>query len=528
MSQPGEKENRLECPACKAPNLPENRFCSQCGTILDVSLSPLGQALLANVSEQVVAQMAEEIERRNQALGRRLTLWLGFPALIVLSAAVFFVAQSHYYARQLEFAQRTVSARLQQLQAAGQKLEEERVKVEADYLQQRQKPGGGADVKLESALHEEIRTALEGQLKDKDLVVTQIAEEAFSRTLDWMKLVGFIVGIPVAIFLAALTMWGLKTTSNMKALAESVRLRAELTVRQTRGRTDAMIANLTRDANARVVEFAQLIENMKQDVRKLANRVERIEQKVVIESEEPLNEEEEKKLESLGSFRDYLKKLGFQPKTTEIRVQVGGARVRGTVAFYDQNVNRMYVEREYIGDADIFSREYSHHALAEHFEQLSDVYRCIESGLADYFACSFKNDPLFAQETARIMRTTRPELSAGADEWARKLADPQHPHLRNLSNSRKFSQTVTNTVIPQVEGEAWGGAFWELRGLLGPDSSDPAIARVDRLLYSAWTSLQPADMDDRGEKFVRQLLAISDQGTADLIRKVFEQRGLKL
>jgi hypothetical protein len=68
---------------------------------------------------------------------------------------------------------------------------------------------------------------------------------------------------------------------------------------------------------------------------------------------------------------------------------------------------------------------------------------------------------------------------------------------------------VTNTIIPQDEGEVWDGAFWELRGLLGPDSSDPAIAGVDRLLYSAWTSLQPADMDDRGEKFVRQLLAIS-------------------
>jgi len=72
-----------------------------------------------------------------------------------------------------------------------------------------------------------------------------------------------------------------------------------------------MIANLTRDANARVVEFAQLIENMKQDVRQMANRLERIEQKVVIESEEPLKEEEEKKLESLGSFRDYLKKTGI-------------------------------------------------------------------------------------------------------------------------------------------------------------------------------------------------------------------------
>jgi hypothetical protein len=69
-----------------------------------------------------------------------------------------------------------------------------------------------------------------------------------------------------------------------------------------------------------------------------------------------------------------LKKLGFRPKTTEIRVQVGGDRVRGTVAFYDQNVNRMYVERKYIGDADIFSREYSHHALAEHF---GTAQRCI-------------------------------------------------------------------------------------------------------------------------------------------------------
>jgi hypothetical protein len=93
MYQPDERENRLWCPACKTPSLPENRFCSQCGTILDASLSPLGQALLANVSEQVVDQMAEEIDRRNQALGRRLMLWLGFPALIVLFAAVFFVAK---------------------------------------------------------------------------------------------------------------------------------------------------------------------------------------------------------------------------------------------------------------------------------------------------------------------------------------------------------------------------------------------------------------------------------------------------
>jgi hypothetical protein len=36
--------------------------------------------------------------------------------------------------------------------------------------------------------------------------------------------------------------------------------------------------------------------------------------------------------------------------------------------------------------------------------------------LADYFAYSFKNDPLFAQETARIMRTT-PNCQPARMNW---------------------------------------------------------------------------------------------------------------
>jgi len=483
--------------------------------------------------------MGEEIDHRHRALRRTLVLWLGLPALIGLCAAVFFVTESHYYARQLEFAQETVAAQLQQMHAAAQKLEEERARADAEYIQQRQRSGSDNNVRLGPVLREEIRTALEGQLKDKDVVLTEISEEAFSRTLDWMKMVGFIVGIPVAIFLTVLAMWGLKTTSDMKAFAENVRLRAESTVRQTRARTDAMVASLTRDANAQLaqdlqklrerveIEVAPLIENMKREVRRLGNRVERIEQKVVIESQEPLTEEEEKKLETLAKFRNYLEKLGFQPKTPEIRVKVGGSAVQGSVAFYDQNINCMSVEREFIGDPDVISREYSHHALAEQYEKLSDVYRCIESGLADYFACSFKDDPLFGGETARILWRARPQIFSG--ELARKVADPLHPHLRNLANSRKFSERASS---PQDEGEAWGGAFWELRGLFGTDSNDPAIARADRLLYSAWSNLQLTDMNDRGENFVRRLQALSSdtpQGAMALeIRKIFEQRGLGL
>lgn len=215
---------------------------------------------------------------------------------------------------------------------------------------------------------------------------------------------------------------------------------------------------------------------------------------------------------SFASYQIHLQGLGYNSKTGLVGVLVY-PEVAG-YAHYDQVRNSIVVGKAFAGDVDVIFREYTHHALMSvvngNFSH--PVLSAIESSLADYFPCSFNNDAIVGEESAPELR----RLSGGRFD---------KPYVRNLENSRNFGE-ITMRSSPQDAGEVWGGAFWEMRGLLKRE-------RADKLLFSTWVALQPSDtLNNPASSFVGKLLEISralEGGVhTERIRGVFGRRGLKL
>lgn len=174
-------------------------------------------------------------------------------------------------------------------------------------------------------------------------------------------------------------------------------------------------------------------------------------------------------------------------------------------AWYDGK--DMFIDPRLAGDVDAPRREYTHHVLySKNRLGVSDQnqpMQQIESALADYFPCSFSDRPSFGEIVAAVMNLG--------------------PYLRNLNNSRKFDETPELGGEVHERGEIWGGAFWELRSLLGRDLAD-------RLLARAWQSMAwPIAERDTARKFIDAVLLNAREIASDrqvaAISATFRKRG---
>jgi len=252
-------------------------------------------------------------------------------------------------------------------------------------------------------------------------------------------------------------------------------------------------------------EFAVL----QQKVETLGAKVERLE-RVTFEPSVALTPELQTELQSsLDSFQAYLAKLGYQSQTGHVRVFVD-PKLKDNV-YYEGEGNRIVLGEPLAKDTDAVFREYTHHALLSraelHWGIMTNEQQAVESGLADYFACSFNNDPLFGEQSIHMFR----QYPGFEDKSA----------IRNLNNDRTFDEAAANPEIHNV-GEIWGGAFWELRERL----TQPV---ADKLLFSTWVAVRSFDAHgDFGVAFVQTLLETASGEQRRDIRAIFRRRGLKL
>jgi hypothetical protein len=249
------------------------------------------------------------------------------------------------------------------------------------------------------------------------------------------------------------------------------------------------------------------VSTLSEEVKTLASKVKRIEEEIIVEPSTALSANLKKGLEtSLAAFQQYFQQLGYEPKKGRIGVEVH-AKVPGD-AQYDGKKNRIILSQSGARDIDLAFHSYTHHVLnsfaTEPFSQWDPVYQAIESGLADYFPCSFSGNPALAENFAKDVL--------------------KKPYIRNLENTRKFSELPPNPTV-QDSGEIWGGAFWEMRQLLGKE-------RGDSLLLSVWLATNPLDArGDPGANFVNELMQMA-QSTGDKraeqIKSIFVRRGLNV
>ena len=206
--------------------------------------------------------------------------------------------------------------------------------------------------------------------------------------------------------------------------------------------------------------------------------------------------------ESLGRYFKYLDGIGFPSSPTSVSVVITSDVAN---AYYDGK--RIVIDQKMAEDPSVALREYNHHVLTKkEGSAWTGHFAAIESGLADYFACSFLNNPKLGEKAV-------------------KLYDPKAQFIRSLDNKRTYLDlpAIDDMGYPYIGAEVWGGLFWMLRDRLG-------TAAADRLIATVWLDFQvPQDVSQMPKTFIAALMkaaASLPDGAVEKIRGAAEARKL--
>jgi hypothetical protein len=365
-------------------------------------------------------------------------------------------------------------------------------------------------------LERKIALAIEGRLRDKETVVASVAEEAVSRVYAWGKLVGIPLGAALAILGIALALLGISSYADFRAkvAAGSAEIAEKIdTSEKTIDSAVAKAQKVAGEADLFESKYAGLeselakVETIQQ---KLSTDVSQLKERVGFVSTKSLTPQLQSQLTAeLSRYQEFLSRLGFRPpsgRTVEVEI-TDNPPIAGAIAYYDPGKLLMVIDSHYAANPDFILREYSHRALLYGAEASANSsanpakvwrYFSVESTLADYFPCSFKNDAVFGAPDFTIDFRELHQFDELRSDWA---------------------SVVTANV------KVWGGAFWAVRQLIGPDVAD-------KLLWDTWFALQnQAISPNYSQLFVEELLRrYRGQGgnKTSEVKGVFMRLGLSL
>jgi len=254
-------------------------------------------------------------------------------------------------------------------------------------------------------------------------------------------------------------------------------------------------------------EFASLQER----VEKISAQVEKLE-RAAFEPSSALTPKLQSDLQaSFDAYQAYLVGLGYKPLTEgNVKIFVDPSLENAENAYYDGK--RIVIGKRLADDSDALFRECTHRVLTTNSDLncLTVQEMAVESGLADYFPCSYKDNPLFGERLVHVFRHY--------PGYENKRA------LRTMDNERKFTEAANNMDLHSV-GEIWSGAFWEIRSRA--HLGQPA---ADKLLYSTWMAMQPfKGAKSFNSSFAKALVeAAHALPNGDHVATVFERRKFKL
>jgi hypothetical protein len=253
-------------------------------------------------------------------------------------------------------------------------------------------------------------------------------------------------------------------------------------------------------------EFRELKEKVEQElrdnsrqVRAVAQRVEQLAQ-FAIRGAGPTSLKDQL-AGDLSRFREYLISLGVDLTGDPPGVEVGDATYEN--AHYDGRKNEI-VAGLHFASSDVLYREYTHYVLGRVRGQtglIAGQQDAVESALADYFPCSYRDDPQLGREIAAYLRSR-----GGFNK----------PAIRDLETTAKMSD-VADRRISQASGEIWAAAFWDIRKLLGMDATD-------RLLLQAW---KDASSGGKAETdFITHIKQLAPESKRAAVADAFARREL--
>jgi hypothetical protein len=160
-----------------------------------------------------------------------------------------------------------------------------------------------------------------------------------------------------------------------------------------------------------------------------------------------------------------------------------------------------YPSRDFALDNDVLYHEYTHAVMDKWSPTFSEAsYDDMErggigEGVADYFSCSFLNDPVLGEYVGQAFGSTPLRDLRGRDHY---------PEEVTLKESIALNGTTYSDVrlFPEEHqtGEIWGPALWDIRKMLGSAKADQVVFKGMALLnesttfQSALGALLTADM----------------------------------
>jgi hypothetical protein len=181
---------------------------------------------------------------------------------------------------------------------------------------------------------------------------------------------------------------------------------------------------------------------------------------------------------TLAGFHAYLVDVGFV-LADKLRIRIEKS-LETRASYYDPKEREIVVAEAYSGDSDLACRDYGHFALSSAAQQggsplesWTNADRAIESGLADYYACSYKDDPLlFGKSSAGSPRIESAAPPLDARDLSRRLGfGTESQALLARGEDQDFIDV----------GAVWAALFWALRVALGRRATD-------RLLLEVWAT----------------------------------------
>jgi len=353
---------------------------------------------------------------------------------------------------------------------------------------------------VDASVRAQVQSILTEHYKDQKMVELETTQAIAVRFSEWGKLLGFFLGIPVAVLLLTLAALGIKTYSDFVGQIRKAQTDVATALKSAQDNA----AKLKTDGETLAKEYDNLrtrfrdTSDIAAQVETLSKRVDTIE-KLGFAPSSKISASTKHQIEtSFAKYQQYLNGLGYRGTGGSIEVDIRERmEVAGAIAYYEPDKRRMVIDSKYAKDDTVLYREYMHHVLYSAGQPSSSTdefwaYYSIESALAWYLPCSFVGNP-------------KPSVGS----W-------------DLTKRRSFREIRPEISSAMVDGtEIRGSAFWEMRQLLGPQVAD-------KLLFDSWFKLRPADVvKDRGASFVKLVLE-SDKPNASKIRAIFERRGLAL
>jgi hypothetical protein len=357
-------------------------------------------------------------------------------------------------------------------------------------------------------LRDEIRAAVKEQVKDQKMLEIETAAAVVTRVSEWVKLIGIFAAVPLALLAATLILLGVNSYNDFTAKVKTAREDVDKNLDATQARAKVLQAQVEK-------EYAEIAKRFSDNkvlaarLDELGSQVDQIGRKVGVtfKSSPDLTQAVQSQLQqTLDAYQTYLERLGVRMREGRISLEVGGDNISN--AYYVIHENKIVIGRKFLDDRHVILREYTHHVLCSTVDCRGNRFQeSFESAMADYLPCSFLDDPKLAQRMAQAL-----QLPAG--------------YIRNLDNAMRLDAgALAKYQVPHQMGEALGGAFWEVRRLIGKE-------RADRALFEIWLSFKGADAkafsaSELGRRILAQVQQ-HDGASADRVRTALLGRGLAL